>query len=221
MIVSHKSVSVTSDIKEKILVHARERFFREGFAKISVDEITSELSMSKKTFYQGFASKDDLVEELMQRHLAGVNASMDHILAQTTDFVHKFHEFISYVAGMLGMIAKTFLSDLERHMPHLWKRIEEFRRERLSKSLTLLLEQGMREGYIRKEVNIRVFQLALIASVERIIQPHLLSNESFSAKEALQAIMDVFFQGIFTEAARRGYSKLLHKKVSQARRGLS
>jgi hypothetical protein len=110
---------------------------------------------------------------------------------------------------------------VQRHLPQLWSRIEKFRRERLAKSITQLLEQGMREGYIRKGVNARVFQLALLASVDGIMQPHILSNESFSSKEALQAIMDIFFQGIFTDSARREFNELLKNNLSHLRQGTS
>lgn len=199
---------VSSDHKERIILHARERFFREGFAKISIEGLTADLSMSKKTFYQAFGSKDELIEEILQRKIGEVNSTMEHILSQSRDTVWKLHEIVRYMAGTLSTISKPLLVDIRQNMPHLWKRIEQFRRERLTKNITALLHQGMREGYIRKEVNSRVFLLAYLAAVESIIQADVLANESFSTTEAIQAIMDIFFQGILTESARIGLRDL-------------
>jgi AcrR family transcriptional regulator len=196
------SISVSSELKEKILNHARERFLRDGFAKISVDELTSDLSMSKKTFYQAFENKDELIEEIVQRKLAEINANMDRILSADTDFVHKLQEFIAYMGSVLGTMSKQMMSDMHKHQPQLWTRVEKFRRERLTKNNVILLDQGMREGFIRKDVNAKVFIYALLASVEGVIQPQVLMNESFSSKEGLQAIMNIFFRGILTEAGR-------------------
>jgi AcrR family transcriptional regulator len=190
------------ELKEKILNHSRERFFREGFAKISVDDLTSDLSMSKKTFYQAFESKDELLEEIVHRKLVEINANMDRILSSDADFVHKLQEFLTYMSGVLSGMSKQMFADMQKHQPQLWMRIEKFRRERLTKNNTILLEQGMREGLIRQNVNTKVFILSLLSSVESIIQPHVLMNESFSSKEALMAIMDIFFRGILTDAGR-------------------
>lgn len=197
---------VSLERKDKILHHARDRFLREGFAKISVDELTAELSMSKKTFYQAFASKDKLVEEIIQRKLMEINAAMDGILSAEKDFVHKFQDFLTYISGSLGAMSKAILSDVQKHQPQLWARIEKFRRERLTKNITLFLQQGMQEGFIRKDVNARIFLLSLLGSIEAIVQPNVLMNESFSAKEAVQAIMDVFFRGILTDAGRKQFA---------------
>ena len=60
--------------KEKIFSVCEERFFREGFASVSVDEISTNLAMSKKTFYKHFASKEDLVQQIMERFMGTVRS---------------------------------------------------------------------------------------------------------------------------------------------------
>jgi AcrR family transcriptional regulator len=215
--VSQLPISISSELKEKILNHARGRFLREGFAKISIDELTSGLSMSKKTFYQAFDSKDDLVEEIVQRKLAEINANMDRILSAETDFVHKLQEFIAYMGGVLSTMSKQMMSDMHKHQPQLWTRVETFRRERLTKNNVILLKQGMREGFIRDDVNAKIFIFAILASVEGVIQPQVLMNESFSSKEALSAIMDVFFRGILTDAGRTQLNTIQDSQSSTSR----
>ncbi len=192
----------TTEIKDRIVSHARERFFREGFSKTSIDELTAQLSMSKKTFYQIFKSKEDLLEHIVERKLGEINASMEYILSQPHDSVQKLHEIIRYMGNTLSSMSKQMMMDMQRQMPDLWTRIEQFRRERLTKNITLLLQQGMEEGFVRKNLNTRVFLLSYLASIQSIMQPSVLSHESFSSKEALEAIMDIFFQGILTETAR-------------------
>ena len=203
-----------SEPREKILHHARERFFREGFAKISVDELTSDLSMSKKTFYQAFGSKDDLLKEIVHRKLAEINSAMDAILLSEKDFLHKFQDFIAYIGNFFSTTSKVMLADMQKHQPQLWQRIEKFRRERLTKNMTSFLDQGMREGFIRKDVNGRVFVLAILGSIDSIMQPTVLMHESFSSNEAFEAIMDVFFKGILTETGRTQFKKIQHHRTT-------
>lgn len=212
---------VSSELKERIIAHARDRFFREGFAKISVDEIVSDLSMSKKTFYQHFESKDDLVVEMMERKFTELNAIMDRILSAETDFVHKLQDFVTYIGGMLGTISKAMFADVQRHLPHLWKRIEQFRRERLTKNISILVQQGRSEGLIRDDVNPRLFLLAYLATIDGIMQANVLMNESFSSREALEGIMNIFFKGILTDAGRIQLNELQHSIFLHQAKGLS
>lgn len=190
------------EAKEKIIAHARELFFSQGLSGISVDVLTSELAMSKKTFYQVFDSKDDLIEQIMERKMGEVNQGMEHILARPVDSVEKLKAMVAFMGQMIGGISTMTFAELHRHYPNLWHRVEKFRRERLTRSITHLLDQGIQEGSVRKEVNTRVFLLSYLASIESIMQSNILSHESFSSKEALEAIMDIFFKGILTESAR-------------------
>lgn len=199
---------ISADVKDKILSLARERIFIGGSTKFSVDELTSELSMSKKTFYQVFESKDDLIETIVERQMSEINTNMENILARPVGFVQKLHAIVSFMGGVLGRMSKAAFVELHHHHPHLWKRIENFRRERLTKTITRLIEQGMTEGYVSKGINPRVFVLAYLAAIEGVIQGSVLSQESFSSPEALNAIMAIFFKGILTDNARIEYAEL-------------
>jgi hypothetical protein len=66
-----------------------------------------------------------------------------------------------------------------------------------------LLDQGMREGYIRKGINKEVFLQSYLAAVEAIVTPSVLMYQSYSAGEAIQNILEIFFRGVLTEDATR------------------
>ncbi len=206
----------SASTKEKIITRASERFFRDGLRGCPVDELTSELSMSKKTFYQVFKSKEDLVEQIIEQRLGEINLTMETILARPVDFVHKLHAVVSFMGEVIGGISKATFAELSSRYPHLWSRIEKFRRERLSKNITRLLEQGVPEGYIRPEVNPRVFLLVYLAAIENVMQASVLSQESFSSREALDAIMEIFFNGILTGSARTRYEDLQRTELSHS-----
>ena len=195
-------------VKDRIIAVARERFFEEGFSKISVDELTSALSMSKKTFYQIFESKEDLVTQIMERMMGEVRANVERITTGDQSFVQKLYGLMTFLGMQVSKLGKPFQQDLQRHLPGLWIRIEEFRRERIIENFTRLIEQGMNEGLIRKDVNKRIFLLAFLGAIENIVRPSVLTHESFSAGEAVQGIMGIFFKGIMTAEASGELDKL-------------
>ena len=82
-----------NDVRENILQVAIERMQQVGIRSVSVDDICHELGMSKKTFYVYFASKDDLVQAILQKHEQKVAHDLDNALSKRT----------YYYAGDCGM----------------------------------------------------------------------------------------------------------------------
>lgn len=52
-------------VKENIIQVAGEQFHRMGIRNVSIDDVCAELRMSKKTFYQHFSKKEDLIDSVI------------------------------------------------------------------------------------------------------------------------------------------------------------
>mgnify|MGYP001770748047 FL=1 len=206
-----------SSLRERILATASERFRNEGFARVSVDEIASSLGISKKTFYTVFASKEELVEHLVSNKLADVKAQIDEIMARDESFVAKFSALFAFLSSVPGGFGVPFLHDVERHLPHVWKRVESFRERRVMNTFAQLIEQGIQEGYIRPELSTRLFLLAFTSAVQHIIQPHVLAHESFSAQQAIGGLLELFFKGALTDVGRKNLAALQRHNTSKRR----
>ncbi len=195
-------------IKEKIMAHCHERFLKEGFAKITVDEIASELGMSKKTFYKFFTGKEDVVHQIMERIMGGVRTNIERIMQSDKSAVEKHSEIIAMLATNTSRLMPAFGQDIKKRMPQFWKRIEDFRRERISDVFNRLITQGVSEGTMRPEMNKRVFLMCVVSAIDGIMQPHILANESFSVSDAIREILSVFFVGALTQQGRIQFEQL-------------
>jgi len=202
--------------KERIIALAREKFVREGFSGVSVDELVENLGMSKKTFYKAFKSKDDLLSQLVERILLEMESGVLAILKGEGTFVEKLDGFMMFMGKNVGRIFTPFLRDVQRHAPHLWQRVHEFRRERMTRHFMGFIQEGIGSGFIRQDVNPRILLLAFLATIENILVPSVLVNESFSADEALRNILRMLFHGILTVEAGEQLRALLENRVPQS-----
>lgn len=209
MMAAHEE-SVT---KDRIVTLARHRFLSEGFTRVSVDDITSELGMSKKTFYKFFASKEDLVSQIVERLMGEIRITMDHIVDREGDFIEKLHELLLFLGRTISEFHKPFQQDIARHLPGLWQRVQAFRTDRINTNINRLLDQGVTAGYLRPDINRQIFLRTYLAAVDGIVTPSVLSNESFSAREAMEGIVKILFQGVLTEDASRLLGELRHRHL--------
>jgi len=201
--------------KMRILAFAREKMLRDGFAHITVEQIASEMGISKKTFYKAFQGKDALIAGIMESVMQEIRGKLEEVIQSDNTFTEKLHAVMRVIAEQLCKIGRPFQQDLQRFLPEFWRRVEEFRRKTMSANMGRMLEQGIREGAVRSDVNVRIFLFAYLAAIDSLLRPDVLAQESFSMQEALGNIMAIFFHGILTEEASRELDQYQHNNRSQ------
>jgi len=199
----------TTAMRERIFLKAKEKFAVIGYGKTSMDEIAGELSISKKTLYKFFPTKLKLAEMLVEHVLAEINRRCDAILASPLPAIEKLLRIVQMITEQQQhFVTKPLLESLRRHLPHLWQRIEAFRRERMRKNLEAILDQGKRDGTVRADFNREMFFHFLLGAIHEGINPEVLINASYSMHEALSALVDIFMNGALTAKGREQYQKL-------------
>lgn len=198
-----------ADIEEKqrIIDVAGKRFREQGITKVTLDEIASELGMSKKTMYKFFPSKEDLLSAVVHGVMNYLRAHVERIVASDKPFVEKASELLSHLARQIGTTSRQFFIDLQRVAPDLWKEMDEFRRQRILTNLRQMFIQGKQEGVFREDLNVDLFILVFLNSVQGIVNPQVLATQPFSMEEAMRGIFKIVFDGVMTEEARKN-SKL-------------
>lgn len=203
-------LSTGSDARARILAKTKEKFSTIGYGKTSMDEIASELGMSKKTLYKFFPTKLKLAEAMVEHIFAEVNRRCDAILASPLPAIEKLVRIVQMITEQQHrFVTKTMLESLRHHLPHLWKRIEAFRQERMRKNLQIIFAQGKRESTVRADLNRDMFFHFLIGAINEGINPEVLIHASYSMHEALAGLIDIFMNGALTEAGRKQHHKLV------------
>jgi AcrR family transcriptional regulator len=201
--------SPSSDARARILAKTKEKFSAIGYSKTAMDEIAGELGMSKKTLYKFFPTKLELAEAVVEHIFTEVNRRCDAILASPLPAIEKLLRIVQMITEQQRFVTKTMLESLRHHLPHLWKRIESFRRERMLKNLQIIFAQGKREGTVRADLNREMFFHFLFGAINEGINPEVLIHASYSMHEALAGLIDIFMNGALTDAGRKQYQKLM------------
>jgi len=194
--------------QERILEAAREKFFEQGFVKVTVDEISADLGMSKKTLYKFFPSKEDLIRKVIHLMMRQANHRVETIVNSDVPSVEKMSQILVFIGRMWGRAGRQFPIDMKKYFPELWKEIEVFRRERVLVNIQKIFVQAKREGVLRDDVNAQLLLLMFLTCVEGILNPTTLSEQSFSLSEAFQGIFKILFEGALTDEARRRYPSI-------------
>jgi AcrR family transcriptional regulator len=202
--------------KEKIMEYAHSRFVAEGFFRTTMDELANELGISKKTIYKYFPSKEKLVEEIAESIINQTTCDMKDVIDAETDVVSKFVKILDVYNSKIIRCSEKWYRDLQLHAPHIWKRIEKVRSEKIYDSLGKLIKQGKREGLIEgypPEIVITSF----IAMVRSVMNPEFVSQNKFTMKEAFEYSFEMLLNGILTTQGKEKYLSQRRRDAKTAR----
>jgi AcrR family transcriptional regulator len=198
------------EVRQRIIQSARDKFFAMGFSKVTMDELAQQLGISKKTMYELFRSKDELMDAVIELQMAQVGGKVKEITHSSDDFITKLYNLWEFIGHLVCHISAQFRDDVRRFRPDIWQRIEEMRRRVILGNFTKMIDEGIRLGLVREDVNKDVMVLMYLSAVQGVVNPELLAQNSFSIGEAFRTIMTVYLDGILTDRAR----KLFHTKLS-------
>ena len=113
-------------VKKRILDKVRDLFFKRGFSRVTMDELASELGISKKTLYNHFSGKAEMLELVVQDLKLEVTNGVDRIMLQEElDFKEKLVSILSFTGKVLGDLEPEFLIDLKKSNPEVSKELED------------------------------------------------------------------------------------------------
>ncbi|HLF20141.1 MAG TPA: TetR/AcrR family transcriptional regulator [Bacteroidota bacterium] len=191
--------------KDRIVESASEKFLSQGISKVTLDEIASDLRMSKKTMYKFFPSKDELLSSIVHLMMGKMERQIEAIVSSSKAFPEKMTALMAFAGKFIGRLSSQFLRDLERFAPALWREVETFRRERIFSRLERMFVQAKQEGFLREDLDHNLFMLVFLHSMQGIMNPHTLSQHSFSAQQAFKGIFKILLEGALTDDARKEF----------------
>jgi len=196
--------------QNKIIEHTEEKFFRDGFYKTTMDEIASELKMSKKTIYKFFPSKDELVMAIAKFFMNKMKSQILPALSTDKNAIEKLADLINILAKASEKISTKRMEEIKRHYPGLWIEIDRFRTEMMFGNITKVIDQGKKEGlFIDYPTNI--VMNVLVASVRNIVNPDFILNNNFSIIEAARYAFKIIIGGIVTEKGKKIFNQTINK----------
>jgi AcrR family transcriptional regulator len=190
--------------RNRILDQVEPLFLTMGFSRVTTDEIAASVGMSKKTVYQEFGSKQELVRAVVRRKLARIEDQLARLdeTASTGSF-DPLTDHMMLVSRELYGVSRPFLTDLARHAPELWDEMQAFRREQVFGRLQDRVARAQEQGMVRSDVKPRLVAEMVLAIAERLLTPDGLMELEVAPGELVENVRIVLTEGVLVKEERR------------------
>ncbi|MCE2708986.1 MAG: TetR/AcrR family transcriptional regulator [Bacteroidota bacterium] len=193
------------ETRQRILDVATEQFARFGVRTITMEDLARQVGISKKTIYQEFEDKKDLVKEVFARILEEDRRRLAFIAEQGDGVIEHLVQTSKMMRERLTSINPLVILEVQKYFPEAWKIFESFKEETIQTDLVKVLEKGKELGYFRKEIDSKVLAKVRISQITSAFDPRSFADVEYNLVEEQMIILDHFLHGIFTEKGREAY----------------
>ncbi len=184
------------EVKQRIKSKADELFRRYGIRTVTMDEIANQLGISKKTIYQAFADKHQLVDEVITDLLNYNQQCCNRDKSLSKNAVHEVFLAMEMVQEMFSNMNNTILFDLERNHTESFKKFKEFKYNYLLNVLKQNIERGKTEQLYRPEINTEIVARVRLESIMLPFNPEVFPQSKFNFAQVQKELIEYYLFGV-------------------------
>lgn len=192
-------------MRSKILEIAIEQFSRYGVRTVTMEDIARLAGISKKTIYQEFKDKKDLVQETFAAVLAEDRIKMCYLTENEDGVIEHLVKASKMLRERLSNMNPMVILEIQRYFPEAWIQFETFKEEFVMADLINVLEKGKSLGYFRPEIDSTILARLRVNQISTSFDPANFDMKGYDILELQIEMMDHFLHGIFTEKGRIAY----------------
>ncbi|MFN8711355.1 MAG: TetR/AcrR family transcriptional regulator [Bacteroidota bacterium] len=197
--------------KDKILKASFELFSRYGIKSVTMDDIAKYLTMSKKTIYQYFRDKNEVVHQLMQKEIEHDIKDFSRIATESKNVVDEIFAHMKQMHQMLATINPNMFYDLKKYHPQSWGLFQQFKNDFILGQVKTSLKRGVEQGLVRKDINIEVVSRLRMEEIDLGFNPEVYPYDKFRIIDVQLSLAEHFLYGVCTLKGHKLINK--HRQI--------
>ena len=182
----------------RILLKARDLMLQSGLRQVTMDDLAQELGISKKTIYQYYKDKDDLVKAVVNLELKEHEITCKDCKSKAENAIHEMFLLMENMKAMTQTMNPNSMMELEKHFSNAFDMIKNHKDEFLFSLIKQNLMKGIEEGCYRKDLDIDIISKFRLATVFIPFTLHLFPLNKFNSIEVHTQLMEHFVYGLMT-----------------------
>ena len=205
------------EVKDRIKQKAEELFRKYGVKSVTMDEIASQLGVSKKTIYQFFKDKDELVDAVIAGIIDFNQQRCDYDRLKATNPIHELFLAMEMIKELFENMNPSIMYDLERNHPKAFQRIVKHKHEYLYDILIDNMERGIAEGLYREDITPDIIAKLRLETMMLSFNQDLFPRNKYQAADVEQQLLVYYLFGI---ASLKGFKLIMKYQQERSKKGI-
>ena len=193
--------------REKILKGAEELFMKFGVRSVSMDDVARHLGISKKTIYQYFKDKDDMVTLISKSYLDIERETYQTVMDKATNAIEEALGCTQCLLRQMQEMNPSLLYDLQKFHPEAWKVYLDFKKGFIRDGIVKNIARGIAEGYFREDLKADIIATFRLEQVQMAFDESIFSKTKYNLSEVQIQLFEHFIHGLLSDKGRKLFEK--------------
>ncbi|MBC7886799.1 MAG: TetR/AcrR family transcriptional regulator [Ferruginibacter sp.] len=189
-------------IREK----ARDLFMQYGLRSVSMDDIAGGLGMSKKTIYQHYADKDELIVAVINEELQHNQTLCEQDRKISHNAIHEIFLALDMVVELFSTMNPSLIFDMQKYHPNAFLRFQRHKNDFLYNTIRDNLERGIKAGLYREDINLDIMAKYRVESMMLTFNPDFHTRLKYTLVQIEEELIIHFLYGL---ASPKGYKLII------------
>lgn len=198
-------------MREKILNKAVGLFLNFGFKSVTMDDIATEMGISKKTIYAHFSTKTKLVEASALHIFNIISTGINRISAKKLNVIEETFEIKNFAMKHLSSERSSPQFQLNKYYPKIAALLYKMQFEILQTCVTDNLKRGIETKIYREDIPVSFVSRIYFLGVTGIRDHELFPNEEFKSIELMDNYIEYHLRAIITAKGLKTLNRFINK----------
>ena len=187
-------------LQQQILETATELFRTKGL-KFTMQDVAAEMHVAKKTIYKLYASKEELLLDLVKTGFERIQKAKRDVLDSDLPLPEKIGEVLIAMPEDYRTLDFRRLQGIEEKYPSVWKAIG-IELDNEWEPIFEVFRQGIDQG-VFNPVSLPVLKQIVTSSIDSFMYTDILSDSGITYQEALKHMVEILMKGVLNDQAEQ------------------
>ena len=197
--------------KVDILERASQVFMKLGIKSVTMDDMAKQLGISKKTLYNHFTDKSELVEDIIKAKLTEDRMAFQKASENAINAIDELFMVSKFVIETFKSVNPTVFYDLKKNYPVVWQLSIDHKWNFVYNEFLKNIERGIREGIYRADIHKEIYSKIFVSHIETIIEGEVFPWPEFSFETVFIENFRLHIRGIANEKGLKYFQEQILK----------
>lgn len=181
------------------MAEAERLFWKYGVRSVTMEDIAKQLGISKKTIYQHFEDKEQILYQVIQDKTGRDQFEMDCMLVDTNNPVEEILYALHMIQKHADQVSPNLLIDVKRHYPQAFALFLQYKEGQIMRSILENIQKGIVQGLYRSDLNPAILARLRVEQIELAFNNDLFPAGEYSMHDVQHQLMHHFVRGMLTD----------------------
>jgi len=187
------------DYRQRILEEAAIMFRTYGIRAVTMDMLASQMGISKRTIYEVFKDKDELLKGVLKWMVNKQRNLIDKILNESENIIEAIFKILDIMTEHFRNMSPAFRLDMKRFHNNIVKKLKEAEELPYYKNNKDIIIRGIKQGIFRENIDIEITDKCMQEVIRMTNDNDGVSPDEFNNEKVIRDFYINYLRGISTQ----------------------